>query len=56
VINQFSAAFPFPQSGNPNSKFYSNLLPLWMEGKYFPLLFTREAVRKNAEENLLLNP
>jgi penicillin G amidase len=44
------------QSGVPGDKHYSDLLPLWVEGKYFPLLYSREAVEKNAEQRLVLEP
>ncbi len=44
------------QSGNPNSKFYSNLLPLWAEGKYFPLLFTKKKIMGNLEEKIQMTP
>ena len=32
------------QSGQPGSKHYDDLLPLWIEGRYFPLAFTHDAV------------
>ena len=44
------------QSGQPESPHYGDLLPLWAEGKYFPLLFNREKIEKNAAERLLLEP
>jgi penicillin amidase len=44
------------QSGQPGSRHYGDLLPLWAEGKYFPLLFSRESVEKNAAERLLIEP
>jgi penicillin amidase len=44
------------QSGDPSSAHYSDLLPLWAEGKYVPLLFSREAVEKAAEAILNLTP
>jgi penicillin amidase len=44
------------QSGQPESPHYGDLLPLWAEGKYFPLLFTREKVQKNTAERLALVP
>jgi penicillin amidase len=44
------------QSGQPASPHYRDLLPLWAEGKYFPLLFSRDKVVKNAAERLLLAP
>ena len=36
------------QSGEPGSPHYSDLLPLWLEGKYFPLLYSRAAIQKKA--------
>src|SRR5207237_9271552 len=44
------------QSGQPGSAHYSDLLPLWSEGRYFPLLYSREAVENAAESKLTLNP
>ncbi len=32
------------QSGDPASKFYSNLAPLWARGFYVPLLFSKGAI------------
>ena len=42
------------QSGQPGSPHYSDLLPLWSEGRYFPLLYSREAVEKEVTDRLLL--
>jgi penicillin amidase len=44
------------QSGQPESKFYGNLLPLWAENEYFPLIFSRKAVEKHAAHRLTLQP
>jgi len=44
------------QSGQPGSPHYSDLLPLWSEGKYFPLVYSREAVEKEATDRLVLEP
>ncbi|UCC82923.1 MAG: penicillin acylase family protein [Gemmatimonadota bacterium] len=44
------------QSGQPGGPHYGDLLPLWAEGRYFPLLFTREAVEANAAHRLVLRP
>ena len=44
------------QSGQPGSPHYSDLIPLWSEGKYFPLLYSREAVEKEATDRLVLQP
>ncbi len=32
------------QSGQPESPFYGNLLPLWDRGEYFPMAYTRARV------------
>jgi len=44
------------QSGQPGSPHYSDLLPLWSEGKYFPLVYSREAVEREATDKLVLEP
>ena len=44
------------QSGQPESKFYRNLLPLWADNEYFPLVFNRKAVDKYAAHRLILKP
>jgi penicillin G amidase len=44
------------QSGQPGSPHYSDLLPLWSDGKYFPLVYSREAVEKEATDKLVLEP
>ena len=44
------------QSAQPESPHYGDLLPLWAEGKYFPLLFSRDKIEKNAAGRLLLEP
>jgi penicillin amidase len=44
------------QSGQPGSPHYSDLLGLWAEGKYFPLLFSRASVEKHAAQRLTLAP
>jgi len=44
------------QSGVPGSAHYGDLLPLWSEGKYFPLLYSRQAVEKASKERLRLVP
>jgi penicillin amidase len=44
------------QSGQPGSPHYGDLLPLWAEGKYFPLLFSREQVEKQSKDRLILEP
>jgi penicillin amidase len=44
------------QSGQPGSKHYGDLLPLWADGKYFPLLFSKQKVETMAKERLTLEP
>jgi penicillin amidase len=44
------------QSGQPGSPHYSNLLPLWADGEYFPLVFSRARVEGVTRHRLLLRP
>jgi penicillin amidase len=44
------------QSGQPESQHYADLLPLWRDGKYFPLLYSKDAVEKHATDKLVLEP
>ncbi len=44
------------QSAQPESPFYGNLLPLWANNDYFPLLFTRKTVEAGAKHRLVLKP
>ncbi|NOT06870.1 MAG: penicillin acylase family protein [Gemmatimonadales bacterium] len=44
------------QSGQPGSEFYGNLLPLWSEGTYFPLRYSRAAVERETAHLLWLRP
>lgn len=44
------------QSGQPESEFYSNLLPLWDKGEYFPMLYSRAKVDQNAAHKMTLRP
>jgi penicillin amidase len=44
------------QSGQPGSKHYDDLLPLWLEGKYFPLAYTKSAVDAVTTDVLNLTP
>ncbi len=43
-------------SGQPGSRHYGDLLPLWAEGRYHPMLFSREAVEAHAAGRLTLVP
>jgi penicillin amidase len=44
------------QSGQPGSPHYSDLLPLWDQGQYVPLVFSRRIVEMEAADRLLLAP
>jgi penicillin amidase len=44
------------QSGDPDSKHYRDLADLWLKGEYFPLLYTRPAVERVAEQRIWLVP
>ena len=44
------------QSGQPESEFYGNLLPLWDQGEYFPMLYSRAKVDQNMSHKLTLKP
>jgi penicillin amidase len=44
------------QSGQPESEFYGNLLPLWDKGEYFPMLYSRAKVDQNTSHKLTLKP
>jgi penicillin G amidase len=44
------------QSGQPGSPHYGDLLPLWRDGRYFPLVFSRERVVRETAHLLTLEP
>ena len=44
------------QSADPRSKHYSDLLPLWANEEYFPLVFTRSRVERETERVTWLMP
>jgi penicillin amidase len=44
------------QSGDPSSSHYRDLFPLWLTGQYFPLLYSRSAIKKATERKILLVP
>jgi len=43
------------QSGQPGSAFYDNLLALWAADTYFPLVYSRARVEKEAAHRLMLH-
>lgn len=44
------------QSGRVGARHYADLMPLWDDGRYFPLLYSRQAVERAAVERLTLEP
>jgi penicillin amidase len=44
------------QSGQPGSPHYSDLLNLWDQMRYIPMLYSRSTVEKTAKERLSLEP
>ncbi|KQP12801.1 penicillin acylase family protein [Pseudorhodoferax sp. Leaf267] len=44
------------QSGNPASPNYRDLAPLWLDGKYVPLVYSRAAVERATVERIRLTP
>ncbi|WP_073483931.1 penicillin acylase family protein [Streptoalloteichus hindustanus] len=44
------------QSGDHRDPNYRDLAPKWNKGEYFPLLYTRSAIEKNAQYRIQLNP
>ncbi len=44
------------QSGDPNSRHYRDLFPNWVEGRFVPLLFSRERVMEAADTIYVLRP
>lgn len=44
------------ESGQPGSSHYSDLLTLWDRTQYFPMLYSRDAVEKQAKDRLTLQP
>ena len=44
------------QSGDPDDPHYRDLAGQWRDGAYFPLLYSRASVERNAEKRILLLP
>ncbi len=44
------------QSGQPGSAHYDDLLPLWANGQYFPLRYTKQSVDRETADVLELKP
>ncbi|MCI0577165.1 MAG: penicillin acylase family protein [Chloroflexi bacterium] len=50
------AVLPTGQSGHPFSPHYDDMIELWLNGQYHPMLFSREAVEAAARDHLVLRP
>jgi penicillin amidase len=44
------------QSGDPSNPHYRDLAPLWAQGGYFPLVYSRPAVERETRSRLVLSP
>src|SRR5699024_1577432 len=44
------------QSGNPDSKYYSNLFELWADDDYFPAYFTKDKILEVTDERVMFRP
>ncbi len=44
------------QSGDPDSPYYDNLFPRWLNCGAFPLLYSRDLIEAAAEQRILLEP
>ncbi|WP_421073327.1 penicillin acylase family protein [Paraburkholderia sp. A1RO-1] len=44
------------ESGDPDSPHYRDLAQMWLDGRYFPLLYTRAAVEAETEKRIHLVP
>jgi penicillin amidase len=44
------------QSGDPRSRHYDDMAPLWARGEYVPMMFSREAVDAAAKDRMVLRP
>jgi penicillin amidase len=50
------AVIPTGQSGHPYHAHYDDMIELWLNGQYHPMLFGREAVEAAAVDHLVLQP
>ena len=44
------------QSGNPSSRFYNNLFPLWANDQYFPAYYSLGKIKEHSVEEIVLTP
>ncbi len=55
-LDASQSVIPTGQSGHPFNQHYDDMIPLWLNGEYHPMLFSEEAVISAAEDHLLLMP
>lgn len=44
------------QSGQPGSRHYADMIPMWRNGEYHPMLWGRAQVEAEAEDSMVLKP
>ena len=44
------------ESGVPGNEHYADLLPMWDQGKYIPMLFSKAAVEQHVSQRVVLEP
>lgn len=50
------AVIPTGQSGHPFNAHYDDMIELWLNGQYHPMIFSREAVEAAAKDHMVLQP
>jgi penicillin amidase len=50
------SVIPTGQSGHPFNPHYDDMIPLWLNGEYHPMLFSEDAIISATEDHLLLMP
>jgi len=53
-VGNWDGALATNVPGQPESPYFSNLMPSWSKDEYFPLLYSRKAVEKQAAHRLVL--
>ncbi len=55
-LDSSQAIMPTGQSGHPFNQHYDDMVELWLNGQYHPMLFSQEAVQATAADHLILTP
>jgi penicillin amidase len=53
-LSQSVAVIPPGQSGQLGSPHYDDLIDPWIEGEYFPVLWTKDQIEKASKARLIL--